>query len=742
VAIHKVSMDLAGRTLEIETGRLAQQAFGAVTVRVGDSQVLVTATGSGIREGMDFFPMICDFEERHYAAGKIPGSFPRREGRPSQEGTLTCRLMDRGLRPLFPKGYRNEVQIVSMPQSTDRQNQLDILAMIGASAALALSGLPVQQTVGSMRVGRIDGEHVIYPTHDECDESELDLVLTASSDAIVMVEVGALEVPEAEITEAIRVGQQECARIADLIEELKAKVNPEPRPYEVYVPSEEVKEAANAYGAEMLEALCSGPKAERRQALKDVEARAKAELATKFPDTDSTMVADALDGALKAAIRAKVLDEGTRIDGRAFDEVRELKADVGLVPRPHGTGLFSRGDTQAMCFATVGMLAEAQKLDTLLDEDKRTFMHHYNMPPFASGEVRMLRGPNRRAIGHGALAERALLPVVPSTEEFPYTIRLVTEIMASDGSTSMASVCAASLAMMDAGIPVDAAVGGMAMGVIFTADRQVVLTDIQAQEDFNGDMDFKVAGTREGVTAIQMDVKCVGLTADILADALIQAQAGRMQVLDAMAKALEAPRPELSPHAPRMLTVKISPDKIGSIIGPGGKTIRRIEALGVDVEIEEDGTVYVATTDPEAGEEALKFINNLTHDPEPGETYDGTVTRLMNFGAFVELSPGKEGLLHVSDYAWERTPSISDVLKVGDSVKVKVSEIDDQGRVNVSRKQLLEKPEGYVERPDSGRGGRGRPSSDRRGGRRPPPRRDSGRSREGGGERTSFREKK
>lgn len=741
MAIHKVSMDLAGRTLEIETGRMAHQAYGAVTVRAGDSMVLVTATGSDtVRDGIDFFPLTCDYEERLYAAGKIPGSFPRREGRPSDSAVLTCRLMDRGLRPLFPKGYRNDVQVIAMPMSSDRQNQVDILCMIGAAAALAISGLPVQHTLGSIRIGRIDGEPVIYPTHDECGEAELDLVVSATREAIVMIEVGALEIPEAELVECMKLAHSECIRIIDLIEELKAKVNPEPRPYQVHLPSDEVYEAAKGYQKDLVDALCLGDKATRRREYDAVLKRAKEELAARFEDKEPWEFSDALDSVTKSGVRAMVLS-GKRLDGRAPDQIRPLAGEVGLAPRAHGTGLFSRGDTQTLCTVTLGMLAEAQKLDTLSLEDSKTFMHQYNMPPFANGEARPLRGPNRRAIGHGALAERSLLSVVPSTDEFPYTMRLVNEVLGSDGSTSMASVCSASLAMMDAGIPVDTHVAGMAMGIVYSPDQHVILTDIQAQEDFNGDMDFKVAGTREGVTAIQMDVKCLGLTTELLTEALEHARIARMKVLDVLEATIPAPREELSPYAPRMLTLMVPVDKIGAVIGPGGKTIRKIEALGVTIEIEDDGRVYVSTTDSEAGEKAVQFINTLVRDPEIGEVYDGTVTRLMSFGAFVELVPGKEGLLHVSEYAWERTPSISDVLKVGDPVRVKVSEIDDQGRINVSRKQLLDRPEGMSESSGSSRGREGgdrsRPPR-RRGG---PGGRDDGPRGGSGGNRTRFREK-
>lgn len=736
-------MDLGDRLLSIETGKLALQAHGAVVVRAGDTMCLVTAcTSETPRPGIDFFPLTVDYEERLYAAGKIPGSFFRREGRPTEGAILTSRLTDRGLRPLFPEGMRSDVQIIATALSTDQENQIDILCMIGASAALAISGIPFPTLLGSMRVGLSqDDEWVVYPTHSEEDELVLDLVVSSTRDHVMMIEAGSDGVDEETIVEGCAVAQEQCRRVIDLIEELKQKVKITPRPV-VYVTSDdEVLDALEKSGARQRfeAALRVEGFEEQKTARRDARKAVAEELLSQFGEAKAEAIERALDACMKKVLRAMILGEKRRPDGRGPREIRPLSAEVGLTPRAHGSGLFTRGQTQVLCIATLGTLGEGQRLDGLTDEEPKTFLHHYNMPPYSTGEAYPMRGPSRRAIGHGALAERALRAVVPDADRFPYSLRLVSEAVSSNGSTSMASVCAGSLAMMDAGVPVSAAVGGMAMGIIYESPAEYcILTDIQGFEDHNGDMDFKVAGTRDGVTALQLDVKAQGLTPQILGQALLQAKEARIQVLDVMDAVISEPRPDLSPFAPRVVTVEIPQDKIGEVIGPGGKTIRKLEEYGVKIEIEEDGRVFVSGVDSKATEQAVQAIKDIVRVPEVGEVFeDATVVRLMPFGAFCEILPGRDGLLHVSDYAWEHTPSISEVLKVGDKVTVKVKEIDDQGRVNLSRKALLARPEGASD--DSGGPDRARrPSSSTRShGRRRPREGDGG---EGGEVR--YRDKK
>ncbi len=743
MSVARVEMDLGDRVLSIETGKLAIQAHGAVVVRAGDTMCLVTAcTSDAPRPGIDFFPLTVDYEERLYAAGKIPGSFFRREGRPTEGAILTSRLTDRGLRPLFPDGMRSDVQIIATALSTDQESQIDILCMIGASAALAISGIDFPTPLGSMRVGLSqDDEWVVYPTHSEEDELVLDLVVSSTRDHVMMIEAGSDGVDEETIVEGCAVAQEQCWRVIDMIEELKQKVEITPRAAVYVKPDEDILAALDKAGAAQRfdEALRVEGFDEQRLARKDARSAIAEELFAKFGEEKVNDIDRAIDACLKKATRKMVLGERRRPDGRGPTDIRPLSAEVGLTPRAHGSGLFTRGQTQVLCMATLGTLGEGQRLDGLTDEEPKTFLHHYNMPPYSTGEAYPMRGPSRRAIGHGALAERALRAVVPDADKFPYSLRLVSEAVSSNGSTSMASVCAGSLAMMDAGVPVSSAVAGMAMGIIYESPSEYcILTDIQGFEDHNGDMDFKVAGTREGITALQLDVKAQGLTPQILGQALLQAKEARMQVLDVMDSVISEPRAELSRFAPRVVTVEIPQEKIGEVIGPGGKTIRKLEEFGVKIEIEEDGRVFVSGVDPDATEQAVQAIKNIVRVPEVGEIFENaTVVRLMPFGAFCELLPGKDGLLHVSDYAWEHTPSISDVLKVGDKVTVKIKEIDDQGRVNLSRKALLERPEGIPE--DSGRSDRGRrpSSSSRSQGRRRPREGDGG---EGGEVR--FRDKK
>ncbi len=729
-------MELAGRTLTIETGLLAIQAHGAVTVQAGDTMCLVTACCGEKPSTAGFFPLTVDYEERLYAAGKIPGSFFRREGRPTEKAILTSRMVDRGIRPLFPEGLRTDVQIIITALSADKENQIDILAMIGASAALAISGIPFPTPVASMRVAYVDGEWQVYPTHAQSEAAELDLTITATREHITMIEAAANEASEALIADGCRLAHREIVRILDLIEDLRAGVNPTERVMPLFIPGDDVWAAVEEIGAkERLAALFSVEGFfEQKQATRATQDELMAALLEKLGEERKSECAEALDKLFKKVVRTKLLDEGVRLDGRNSKQLRELTATVGIAPRTHGSGLFRRGQTQALNLATLGMLGDSQKMDGLVDEDARTFLHHYNMPPFSNGEAYFLRGPSRRSIGHGALAEKALRPVLPSIDDFPYTIRLVTEILSSNGSTSMASVCSGSLAMMDAGIPIRAAVGGIAMGIIYDSpSRYCVLTDIQGAEDHNGDMDFKVAGTRAGITALQLDVKAQGLTPEILEEAMLQAREARMEILDVMDGAIAEPRPELSPFAPRVLSIDIDTDKIGTVIGPSGKTIRKIEELGVSVEVQETGRILIGAVDSEAGQKALQFVRDLVREPKPGELFEkARVTRLMPFGAFCEILPGREGLLHVSEYSWEHVNEISDVLSVGDILSVQLKEVDSQGRLNLTRRALLEKPEGYVERPRAPRREGGREGGDR-GGRGGPRGGGSGGSRRGGG---------
>lgn len=748
----RAEMDLGDRVLSIETGKLAMQAHGAVVARAGDTMCLATACmGEQPRETLDFFPLTVDYEERLYAAGKIPGSFFRREGRPSEQAILTGRMIDRGIRPLFPSGMRNEVQIIVTALSADRENQIDVLGMIGAAAALAISGIPFPTLLASMRVGlSADDEWVVYPTHAESDELVMDLVVSSTRDHVMMIEAGASEVDEDAIAEGVKIAQQQCWRVIDMIEDLRRQVAPAPRKTFVFGVGDDIGQSVSELGAQAKyrAALDVTDHQAQREALDAVRAELTAELAERFGEERAAEVALAAEAPLKKAARQMIVGENRRPDGRAQTEIRPLNAEVGVTPRSHGCGLFERGQTQVLCTTTLAGLGAAQKLDGLVDEEPKTFLHHYNMPPYSTGEAYRLSGPGRRAIGHGALAERALRPMMPSTDVFPYSIRLVSEAVSSNGSTSMASVCAGSLSMMDAGVPIKAAVGGMAMGIVFDSpDEYRILTDIQGFEDHNGDMDFKVAGTRKGVTALQMDVKTQGLTPEILHEALAQAREARMQVLDVMDACIAAPREELSPYAPRVLTLQIPVEKIGEVIGPGGKTIRKIQALGVTIDVMEDGRVLISGTDADAAQRAQKAITDIVREPEVGEIYEeATVTRLMSFGAFCEILPGKEGLLHISDYAWEHVPQISDVLSVGDKVRVKLKEIDDQGRINLTRKALLERPEGVSDSDSSRSRGSGRP-----GGGRPRPGGGGSRRTGGGGRRpsgdgaggdVSFREKR
>ncbi|MBC7223284.1 MAG: polyribonucleotide nucleotidyltransferase [Anaerolineae bacterium] len=688
---HTFETRIGDHEIVIETGKLAQLAGGAVTVRSGGSMVLATATASKEpREGIDFFPLTVDYEERLYAAGKIPGSFFRREGRPTQEAILTARLIDRPIRPLFPKGFRNDVQVVVTALSTDAENLLDILGIIGASAALTISDVPFLGPIGGVRVGYIDGEFVFNPTASELERSQLDLRLAGTREAILMVEAGANEVPEDVMLGAMRRGHEVMQCLIDLQEEMREKVGKPKRSFTLHEIPEATKQRVLEQLGDRLTQILEEPrsKEERNQALDDLLAALTEELAE---EVDAADVKEVFEERLKTEVRERILGQGVRPDGRGPDDIRPIYCEVGLLPRAHGSGLFTRGETQVLTVATLGTPREEQILDDLGIAETKRYIHHYNFPPYSTGEVWPMRGPRRREIGHGALAERALLPVIPRQEEFPYTLRLVSEVLASNGSTSQASVCGSTLALMDAGVPIKAMVAGIAMGLVTDGQRHQVLTDIIGMEDHLGDMDFKVAGTREGITALQMDMKVQGIGYDILSEALERARRARLFILDRMAETIPEPRKELSPYAPRITIIKIDPEKIGAIIGPGGKTIRKMqEDFDVRIDVEEDGSVYVASVNPQGAELAIQTIQGLTEEAEIGKIYTGKVVRITDFGAFVEILPGQDGLVHISQLADYHANRVEDVVRVGDEIMVMVIDIDNEGKIRLSRRAVLE----------------------------------------------------
>lgn len=694
--IIKKSMSLAGRELSIETGHLAKQANGAVLVRYGDTVVLVTATTSKEpREGVDFFPLTVDYEEKMYSVGKIPGGFLRREGRATEAATLSARLIDRPIRPLFPKGYHCDVQIVATVLSVEADNEPDMCAMIGASAALHLSSAPFMGPIAGVSVGMIGDEFIINPTEKQREESRMHLSVAGTFDAIMMVEAGAKEVPEEKMLDAIMFGHEEIKRIVAMIEEFRAdalaegiaqnKIEVEP----IELPADIVADVEKIAHDEMKEALQIVNKQQRDEAVSAVKEKAVESLIEKYPEQEEDLRA-ALEAMMKQIVRKLITLEHKRPDGRAITEVRPLTCEVDLLPRTHGSAVFTRGQTQILSVTTLGSLRDNQLLDGLENVDSRRYLHHYNFPPYSVGETRPMRGPGRREIGHGALARRALEPVIPSEEEFPYTIRVVSEAIESNGSTSMGSVCGSTLSLMSAGVPIKKPVSGVAMGLIREGDEFVVLTDLQGLEDALGDMDFKVAGTKDGVTALQMDIKISGINRAILKQALAQAYDGRMFIMDAMLKAIPEPRKELSPYAPRVEQLKIDVDKIKDVIGSGGKTIKKIiELTGVGIDVEETGVVHVLSTDAEAAQRAIKMIEDIVKEPEVGEIYEGTVVKIMDFGAFVNILPGKDGLVHISQLDKKRVNKVEDVVHVGDKVRVKLVEIDKQGRLNLSMKALM-----------------------------------------------------
>jgi polyribonucleotide nucleotidyltransferase len=694
--ILRKSIEVGGRTLTLETGRLAKQAGGAIFAQYGDTAVLATATASKEpREGIDFFPLTVDYEERLYAVGKIPGGFIKREGRPSEKAILSSRLIDRPIRPLFPKGYRNDVHIVATVLSVDQDNPPDTLAMIGASCALHISHIPFQGPIGAVVMGLVDDQLIVNPNVEQASKSLMHLVVAGTKDAVMMVEAGAQEVPEEVILEAIMQGHSEIIKIVNFIEKFRqealelglAKEKIEPEIEEI---PQEIQDDVRAFAEEkLLEAVQTKEKHEREDNIKKVKDETLENFAEKYPE-QAKEIKTVLDNLLKEIVRKLITVDKIRPDGRALDEVRPITCEVGILPRTHGSGLFTRGQTQILSVVTLGAIGEEQIIDGLGLEESKRYMHYYNFPPYSVGEARPMRGPGRREIGHGALAERALEPMIPSEEEFPYTIRIVSEALESNGSTSMGSVCGSTLSLMDAGVPIKKPVSGVAMGLIKNGEHFSILTDIQGMEDALGDMDFKVAGTKDGVTAIQMDIKIAGINRDILKTALEQARQGRLFIMQKMLEVIQEPREELSPYAPRIITTMVDPEKIRDIIGPGGKTIKKIiDETGVKIDIEDDGKVFIASLDVKSAEKAIKIIESLTKEVEAGQIYLGKVMRITNFGAFVEILPGKEGLVHISQLALERVEKVEDVVQVGDEIMVKVTEIDRQGRINLSRKELL-----------------------------------------------------
>lgn len=689
--MHSFSTDFGGRTLTIETGKIAKQANGAVLVRYGETAVVVAATGTDTpREGVDFFPLTVDFEEKMYAVGKIPGGFLRREGRPAETAILTSRLIDRPIRPMFPDGYHNDVQIVCTAVSVDPDNAPDIPAMIGASCALSISDIPFEGPIAGVRVGLIDGQFIVEPTVEQAKVSELNLAVAGTKDAILMVEAGAKEVSEEVMLDAIWFAHGEIKKLVEFQEKIQAEVGKPKMDFEVYTPPEELAKEIEAYGEPKIhDALMDPDKLHRDKMVSEAKEEILAHFTELYPDNEID-IAHVVAKLVKRVFRHIITVDKIRPDGRALDEVRPISCEVGLLARPHGCSLFTRGQTQVLNCLALAPLREAQNLETLAGDIQKRYIHHYNFPPYSVGETKPLRSPGRREIGHGALAERALLPVIPSEEEFPYTIRLVSEVLESNGSSSMASTCASTLSLMDAGVPIKAPVSGVAMGLVKEGENFTILTDIQGLEDANGDMDFKVAGTSKGITAIQMDIKVDGLTKDILQAALAQAKKGRAFILGKMLECIAEPRKQLKKYAPKITTIKVNPEKIKDIIGPGGKIIKKIvEDTGAQIDINDDGTVYIAAADSESADVAIKTIQDITAEPEVGKIYTGKVTRIMNFGAFVEFMPGREGLVHISQLAKERVEKVEDVVSVGDEIVVKLVEIDSKGRLNLSRKACL-----------------------------------------------------
>ncbi|RFU61574.1 polyribonucleotide nucleotidyltransferase [Peribacillus glennii] len=686
------SFDWAGRKLTVEIGQLAKQANGAVLVRYGDSAVLSTATASKEPKNLDFFPLTVNYEERLYAVGKIPGGFIKREGRPSEKAILASRLIDRPIRPLFADGFRNEVQVISIVMSVDQDCSTEMAAMFGSSLALSVSDIPFQGPIAGVVVGRVNNEFIINPTVEQMEHSDINLTVAGTKDAINMVEAGADEVPEETMLEAIMFGHEEIKKLIEFQESIAHEIGKEKTEIILYeVDAELEAQVKSICEDDINKAVQVQEKHAREDAIKKVKDRVLAGFEEKeADDAQLKQVKEILNKLVKSEVRRLITEEKVRPDGRNPDEIRPLYSEVGLLSRTHGSGLFTRGQTQALSICTLGALGDVQILDGLGTEESKRFMHHYNFPQFSVGETGPMRGPGRREIGHGALGERALEPIIPAEKDFPYTIRLVSEVLESNGSTSQASICASTLAMMDAGVPIKAPVAGIAMGLVKSGEYYTILTDIQGMEDHLGDMDFKVAGTEKGVTALQMDIKIEGLSREILEEALQQAKRGRMHILDSMIATLNQPRGELSKYAPKILTLTINPDKIRDVIGPSGKQINKIiEETGVKIDIEQDGTVFISSIDEEMNQKARKIIEDIVREVEVGQMYLGKVKRIEKFGAFVEIFNGKDGLVHISELAEERVGKVEDVVAIGDEILVKVTEIDKQGRVNLSRKAVL-----------------------------------------------------
>lgn len=681
-------IEIGGKKVSFETGRLCEQANGSCLVRCGETVVMVNVTmAKEPRPGIDFFPLGVDFEEKMYSVGKIPGGFKKREGRPSDKAILTSRLIDRPLRPLFPKGFYNDVSVVATALSVEPDVAPEVMAMLGSSFALSISDIPFAGPTGSVLVGLVDGKFIINPNAKEREESRMHLTVSGTEDAVLMVEAGAREVPEDVMLDAIMFAHEEIKKIVKFIKKVKEEIGKPVNPkikYEV-IP-DEINVAVREYADKKLDyALDTFDRDERQVRQEEVDLDVKEHFAEIYPESEK-IIGDILYKMTKEKVRSKILNQGIRPDGRSLEEIRPIWCDVGVLPRVHGTGLFTRGQTQALTTLTLGTVADIQKLEGLDDEEANRYVHHYNMPPYATGEARQLKSPGRREIGHGALAERALEPVIPCEEEFPYAIRLVSEILSSNGSSSMASVCGSTLALMDAGVPISSPVAGIAMGLIKDEEsgKVAVLSDIQGLEDFLGDMDFKVTGTEKGVTAIQMDIKIKGIDKQILTTALHQAREGRMFIMNKLLETIPMPRKELSKYAPKIIIFTINPDKIKDVIGSGGKMINKIiEQTGVKIDIEDDGKVYVATPDEEMAQKAKKIILAIAEDLEVGKSYEGRVERIMNFGAFVELGGGKEGMIHISKLSEKRVEKVEDVVKIGDEVVVEVIKIDDKGRVDL-----------------------------------------------------------
>jgi polyribonucleotide nucleotidyltransferase len=689
-----VTLDVGGRSLTIETGRLAKQADGAVFINYGGTSLLVTAVASDkAREGVDFLPLTVNYQEKAFAAGKIPGGFFRREGRPGEREVLVCRLIDRPLRPLFPKGVRNDIQIIATCYSADMENEPDILGIVGASAALTISRIPFAGPVGAVRIGRLGDRLVVNPTIEEMVESTLNMVVAGTADALNMVEAGAEEVSEDVVVEALVLAQEEIRRIVEM--QLKLREEADVEKMEVVTPVTDEKlllQVEEKYLAPLREAMQVKAKNPRSKALKTLRAEAVEELST--PENDLSRQIGSIIEAMEKQAARRMIAEGKRVDGRSHSEVRQIACEVGILPRTHSSALFTRGQTQALVVTTLGTSQDQQIVDDLSLTTRRSFMLHYNFPPFSTGETRFMLSPGRREIGHGALAHRALVPVLPDKEKFPYTIRIVSDVLESNGSSSMATVCGGTLSLMDAGVPIKAPVAGIAMGLVHEGDEFFILSDILGMEDHYGDMDFKVAGTREGITSLQMDLKVQGLTREVMARALAQAREGRLHILDRMAEAIAEPREDISVYAPRILTIKIKVDKIRDIIGPGGKMIRSIvERTGAKIEVQDDGTVLIASVDEESSRHAMEIIGELTQEPEIGKIYKGTVKKVLDFGAFVEIFAGTEGLCHISQLADYRVKDIYDEVSEGDEMVVKVLDIDRDGKIKLSRKEAArEKP--------------------------------------------------